>query len=231
MIEHEIESFSQFHDYVQKSFDFGRVYRGVADVERHELIPSVGRFWKGLREIGRTREEFAEFERTALTIFELEGAPFFPKPPRNRWELMAVAQHHGVPTRLLDWTLNPLVALYFAVQANYACDGAVYTFPLFRFIDPATRTDNPLEIDEVLGLTVAHLTPRLGAQSGVFTIQPDPTVPLDVKQLVRIRIKRDARHELRRILFGYNFNERTLFPGLDGLARYIKQLKFERWEA
>jgi hypothetical protein len=46
----------------------------------------------------------------------------------TRWETITMAQHHGLPTRLLDWTSNPLVALYFAAEADNDSDGVVYAF-------------------------------------------------------------------------------------------------------
>ena len=149
------------------------------------------------------------------------------------WELLAIAQHHGLATRFLDWTRSPLVALYFAVckecetrsEGNamredaeiivWRCDKIDLTIPL--------PEGGPFAINKTIRYVPRLVTPRLRANRGVFTVHPQPTVEFEPEgECVRIRIPHDKRKHLKDSLFRHGIHEEVLFPDLDGLARHIQ---------
>ena len=90
-------------------------YRGCGKVS-HELKPSLYRH-KG----SKTIEDFMALEKRLLSRFRERSIPFHAVLMTDPWEWLFLMQHYGVPTRLLDWSESPLMALFFAVtSARYS---------------------------------------------------------------------------------------------------------------
>ena len=147
----------------------------------------------------------------------------------NDWEWMAIAQHHGLPTRLLDWSTNPLVATFFAVESNDKTDGAVYAYRLRHFIN-TQETPDPFNPGKLMKKYFPrHLSKRITAQAGLFTIHRKPSIPIDSIRMVRLIIPAIVKPIFQSMLFRYGINHSTLFPDIDGVARFLEwKLRFTR---
>lgn len=208
-------SFEELHGHV---VPHGRefVYRGVTDVE-HQLIPSVGRGASDLQGILKT-------EADLLWLFKSHARPLLGFQPKSDWEWLALAQHHGLPTRLLDWTRNPLVGLFFACRSGTESDGTLYCLHAPNLINPAARPD-PWSVEEPSLVLPAYVTPRLSVQSGLFTIHPIPSSPLVLGNDTKLVIPRDLKPTLLEALAQYGVHSGSMFPELDGLCAHLKWLK------
>jgi hypothetical protein len=213
-----------FHTVVEENLSPGALFRGIWDVENHALLPSAGRYQENTAALPHLRHDPEANEREALRRFETHGAAYVSMPD-DALKLMTLAQHHGMPTRLLDWTFSPLVALFFASLSGSDVDGAVYGIQNTKIawhheIDPPVT--NPFELAQVYAFHPHHMSPRISAQASVFTIHPDPTAPFDSPHLVQIRVPAKEKRRLRDHLSWCNINQHSLFPGLDGLSNYLK---------
>jgi hypothetical protein len=195
------------------------VFRGHSRAS-YELIPSVGR----AKHTAKSRERY---EKSLFDIFCREAKAYINTTPTNDWEWLSIAQHHGLPTRMLDWTYNPLVALYFAVEANEDSDGKLYALRAATKASERVLPSSPLEIERPVKLFPNIITPRIRAQEGVFVVCEKLELPLDQvlptgwiveQQLIPAAKKGDLRYELFRL----GVHASSLFPDLDGLGARLK---------
>lgn len=224
----EVNNFNDFHVIID-DFEGFKLYRGVRKLSlelgapkgnNYELVPKVGRF---IKEDGSNLEKKDEIN--ILNLFKQMARPYLNIKPENTWEWISLAQHHGLPTRLMDWTKNPLVALYFSVKDRSDEDSVVYASKQYSVLS-TTKFKNPLvgEIDTIYQFNPTHVTQRITAQSGVFTYHPDPYKAINTDDITAIVIKSSVRHQIKIRLFEYGITHASLFPGIDGVASYIEWL-------
>jgi hypothetical protein len=84
---------------------------------------------------------------------------------------------------------------------------------------------DPFKLKAVGKFIPNHITPRITAQAGLFTVHPDPREPLALRDIDRWIIPNACREDLKRVLYKYGIHRATLFPDLDGLSRHIEWLK------
>ncbi|QYJ81674.1 FRG domain-containing protein [Shewanella aegiceratis] len=227
-----IENISDYINALEKTSEH-TIYRGQAN-KGWDLIPSIGRLHDKLENHNTLYKDWESLEKSLLSRFKTQSTPYMNFVPSSKIEWLIHAQHHGLPTPLLDWTTNPLVALYFSLceTDNDGFDGAVHT------IVPKSWHSDSDDIDSIPHLIAfypRHLNPRIVAQSGCFTVFPYPKklVPMaslsDPNSYVStevywgetIIIPKDSKPKLRKQLSRLGINHQTMFPGLDGIAKQI----------
>lgn len=174
------------------------VYHGSLAAEA-PLLTSLARL--GGTEPPHTK---VHLEAHLLRNFVRYSRPHLRAEPVNAWEFLVVAQHHGVPTRLLDWSYSPLVAAHFAVRdRTRACDRAIWRLDWHRLHEAFQLPRLALLVEDLGDLLdqAGAFTPwqlfegsqrpfacmieppsldaRIVAQAGVFTLCSDSARPFD----------------------------------------------------
>jgi hypothetical protein len=269
-----VDSFEEYLRIVKDELADKVYYRGQTKSvdDGYNLTPSVGRF-SHLHSIGLTRLEY--LEREVLETFRNHLITYVDHRPENDWELLSLAQHHGLPTRFIDWTTNPLVALYFSLRERQEADTVkVYVLnykpkTYFDFVqesrkiapkpdaatvkisiaadpydvngaedEPHAVSDkdekaesklipSPFDITDHVIFTPPHVSERIKAQDGVLMAFPDPMKPLDPSRYLEISIQTSARNEILKRLEKFGVFDRQIFPGLDGVAKWLKYKHYE----
>ena len=151
--------------------------------------------------------------------FKRAARPYLSHEPKSELEWLAIAQHHGLPTRLLDWTESLLVAAFFAVKIT-GTPGVIYCLRDVEEISQNAEHD-PLHQQDVSMYHPPHISPRIPAQQSVFTIHPTPDKPFTHPSLEKWIIKQGACWPIKRALNAAGITPASLFPGIDGLSEHL----------
>jgi hypothetical protein len=242
--------------------------------------PALGRFrstqaFRGMQDaagdlstsLHRLGGPFAQHEGHLLRNFR-KYAHRDSVPGDSVWNWLSLAQHHGLPTRLLDWSYSPFVAMHFATQdiETFGVDGVIWCLdyakahdltpePLRKVLEQENADVFTAEmLDRVAddlprfdAMTTAGGTPgggggafvvfleppslddRIVNQFALFSLLSSPTATLDdwvaahPELCHKVVIPADLKWEARDKLDQANVTERVLFPGLDGLSRWLKR--------
>jgi len=238
---------SKYLGETRHNLEFGIYFRGESK-EHKNLLPSIGRCDKQGRD-RYTRDD----ERNMLHRFRRRSYSHYQRI-LNDWETIFLARHHLVPTRLIDWTSNYLVALYWACEneTNIEEDGAIWTFvrqpeeewDLNVFNARLLKRkkyvgDVKFLVEGVKIIFPFYVSPRMTAQGGLFTIQDDPWKPLekycptdyerkdfDILHIRKWKVSGGAgKRGIMEELDEIGINIQTLYPGLEGLGRGIPKVE------
>jgi hypothetical protein len=216
-------------------------YRGHT-TGRWKLAPGLGRVSPGAYK-GFDQPKPRALEENLYSDFVQAGGELIPRTS-DSWDVLFLMQHHGLPTRLLDWTESFAIALFFALAG-------VRERPCIWILNPYLVNKHGLNSEEILDTpdlehsyndyflrrtipfpaAVLALRPRrhvrrIGQQLSAFTLHRDLGRTLDKlypDAVTKLAIPANAIPEAWEFLDLTGISEYTLFPDLDGLARHMKR--------
>lgn len=228
----KIESLTGYISFVEKNCTKENIlFRGQQ--QDWPLLPKLARIkLKPDKRLNPTEDEMLkDFERLSL--------PYVKIVLENNLDKLALAQHNGMATRLLDWTLNPLAALWFAVcipaaknEQEKLEDGVVW---IYRTSYEDIEALPHLKQYPKGGIYIHrpnHVTPQITAQQALFTLHgynedvkrfiPMDWLPPYCDRLTKLIIPASSFSELRFQLDRCGINNATMFPGIGGLCKHIE---------
>lgn len=205
--------------------------------------------WKLLPSLAR-KTKWLSAESALISKFKQNSSLLLTRPPMDDWDWLTVMQHHRVPTRLLDWTENPLVALYFVVCEQQKYDGALWVlypcmlnkisninpdYPNYipNFYDKELNPYTPEIVKsektsrmKSIAVIGPRNTPRMQAQLGVFSITHRDLTPIealgDKKHVIKYLVPKNSKNKILKELSLLGVGRFQLFPELDSIGTMLK---------
>lgn len=174
-----LEDYISFVEQLRTKYKSPLWYRGCGKLA-HKLIPSLYRHTRS-----KSIEDFMRLEKLLLSRFKQRSIPFLPRLSDDSWEWLFLMQHYGVPTRLLDWTESPLMALFFSVTT------ARHTLsrrgrPVFKedacvwFLNPERWNQRAVDLKSFVGTILTTDDPNAGAYKAVGDINTMKSFPIAI---------------------------------------------------
>lgn len=220
------------HSFLEPNYGV-KVFRGESQ-PHFKLIPSIARKYPSENGINAAEDNLLdEFKRLAIT--ELSATP------QTDFEWVFLAQHYGLKTRLLDWTTNPLVALFFASEKDDEHNGVVHCIET-RFTDRYDYFDyRTADFDKsnTKNTSTTKLLPNQGQfiflrpkykdrryynQKSIFSCSKNPCIPLDEyesNQILRFEFSAKLKPQIRKRLYALGISTSFIYPGIEGIANEI----------
>ena len=249
-IENAFRVASRFRAPIGKETFFA--FRGHSNAE-YELAPTLTRLISGKnfneRDAIALEERLTyEYRRRSRHLRPRKQNGVFSGSDDSEIDLWQTMQHHGAPTRLLDWTRSFYVALYFAVVGSPKYDASVSVINLaaidkWEEVDHLVRPHNAHGFEKHLDDKPRPLLyspipdfERAVVQQGLFTIPTHLLCDHDKlfrdahsdagHEMERVLIRRDCKPLLLSQLIAMNLTAASLFPDINGIARSISCLLY-----
>ena len=226
----------RFLDWMERFRGREVVFRGVDDEQQMWPI-AVRSFFRSRDEHPGAADknvlaDFRRYETAMFADFRREAVLLAGHVPADEWQWLALAQHHGLPTRLLDWSRSPIVALYFAAARRAQSNGRLYGCEWGSvgantdLIEPSSQPGSPFEYEgEIARFAPPVISKRMADQQAVFTIQGNPLRDIHTVAKVRLHSLDFAPADRREILidlFRLGISASALFRDLPGVAETLR---------
>jgi FRG domain len=211
------ELFAQYIQWAASHPHPSWVFRGQR--EKWPLRPTIGR-GTSVYSIVREAQLLDEFKRHARQYLPNSHS-------LSEWDWIFIAQHHGLPTRLVDWSTNPLVACFFACElsAHGKKHGEVTAISP-REVGYLTSDEfaaGPLSISVTKFVSPTAVASRIISQRGLFSVHSNPTVAWQARgKREFFQIPAELKKEVKLLLMSMGVDSQFLMADLDGLTSTLK---------